>query len=87
MLLVSEAIPVGSQVIVRIEIEGREDFVEGSGEVRWCEPEGAQGKDFHAGIGFVNLSPEDYRKIARMQDWFSSPEYRSRRTTSLRKAP
>jgi len=85
MLLVNEAIPVGSRVIVRIEIEEREEFVEASGEVRWCEPEGGNGKDFHAGIGFVGLSPEDHRKIARMQDWFGSPEYRSRRSTSLRK--
>ena len=34
-----------------------------------------------AGIEFVALPPEDRRKIDRMRDWFSSPEYKNRQTT------
>src|SRR5579872_2212400 len=39
MLLVCEPLAVGTRVVVRIEIEDREEFVEAAGEVRWCEPE------------------------------------------------
>ena len=81
MLLVCDPLAVGTRVLVRIEIEDRQEFVEATGEVRWCEPEGRNGKDFHAGIEFVALPPEDRRKIDRMRDWFSSPEYKSRQTT------
>jgi hypothetical protein len=84
MLLVCEPLAVGTRVVVRIEVEDREEFVEATGEVRWCEPEGRNGKDFHAGIEFVALPPEDRRKIDRMRDWFSSPEYKSRQTTRRR---
>jgi c-di-GMP-binding flagellar brake protein YcgR len=81
MLLVGESIPVGSKVIVRIEIEDRGEFVEAGGEVRWCEAEGTNGKGFHAGIEFADLTPEDHRKIGRMREWFSSPEYKGRSAT------
>jgi len=84
MLLVCETIPVGTPIIVRVEIDGQEDFIDARGVVRWCEQDGRNDKDFHAGIEFDPLSDADLRKIDRMREWFTSPEYRSRRATRSR---
>src|SRR5947207_15670005 len=56
MLLVCETIPVGARITMRIEIDEHEDFIETAGVVRWCEQDGCNEKDFHAGIEFVGLS-------------------------------
>jgi hypothetical protein len=37
MLLTREPIPVGAKVFVRIEMEKYSDFIQTTGEVRWCE--------------------------------------------------
>src|SRR5579862_2218174 len=84
MLLVCEALPVGTPILVRIEMEGQEDFIEAKAVVRWCEQDGRNDKDFHAGIQFDDLSEADLRKIDRMREWFTSPEYKSRRATQIR---
>lgn len=81
MLLVCEPIPVGTPVIVRIEIEDRKQFVEAAGQVRWCEQDGRNDKDFHAGIEFAGLAPEELRKIDRMREWFNSPDSKNSQST------
>ena len=78
MLLLCEAMPVGTSIHVRIEIEGYEESIEAGGVVRWCEQEGRNDKEFRAGVEFVDLSAEQLRKISRMRDWTSSPEYQNR---------
>ncbi|HLY72749.1 MAG TPA: PilZ domain-containing protein [Planctomycetota bacterium] len=85
MLLVCESLPVGSPIIVRIEMDGQEEFIEAKAVVQWCEQDGRNDKDFHAGIQFEALSDADLRKIGRMREWFTSPEYRSRRATQVRR--
>lgn len=72
MVLVREALPVGTQVVVRIEVADHQEFVEAAGQVRWCQDEGAGGNEFRAGIEFVGLPPAELRKIDRMREWFSS---------------
>jgi hypothetical protein len=84
LLLVSDTVPVGAAVTVRIEMEGYGEFVEAGGIVKWCEPSGRNEKDFRAGIEFVELSENDLRKISRMREWLSAPEQRNRGTTQRR---
>jgi hypothetical protein len=84
MLLVCEPIPVGTPIVVRIEIDERKEFIETTGVVKWCERDGRNEKDFHAGIEFVGLSEADLRKIAKMREWFTSDEYRNSRATQRR---
>ena len=81
MLLTGEMIPVGTRVIVRIDLERFGDVIEAPGEVRWCAQSGKSDQDYYAGIQFTGLSPADAKKIARMRDWFTSPEYKTRTTT------
>jgi hypothetical protein len=78
MLLLCEPMPVGTSIHVRIEIEGYQESIEAGGVVRWCEQEGRNDKEFRAGVEFVDLSAEQLRKINRMRDWTSSPEYQNR---------
>src|SRR5258708_35508488 len=40
MLLVCNPLPVGTLIVIRIEMEGVPDFVETAGTVRWCEKRG-----------------------------------------------
>jgi hypothetical protein len=81
MLLLCEPLPVGTEIHVRIEIDGYEESIQAGGVVRWCEQEGRNDREFRAGVEFVDLGPEQMRKIARMRDWTTSPEYRKRAGT------
>jgi hypothetical protein len=81
MLLVCETIPVGTRMIVRIEVEECEEFIEAEGVVQWCEQDGRNDKDFHAGIQFVDLGEAGLRKVARMREWCTSPESKRRQAT------
>lgn len=84
MLLVCEAIPVGTEVVVRIEIEDHGEFLETAGVVRWCEQANRNEKDFHAGIEFVGLNEADLRKIGKMREACASSGDPSRRATESR---
>jgi hypothetical protein len=72
MLLVCEPMTADTPVTVRIEIEGLPDFIEAAGVVRWCEQDGRNSKDFHAGIEFVGLEESDLRKISKIRERFLS---------------
>lgn len=72
MLLVREPLPVGTPVVVRIEVADRQEYFEANGQVRWCGEEGTGGGEFQAGIEFVGLAPGELRKIDRMREWFGS---------------
>lgn len=78
MLLLCECVQIGTPLVVRIEIDGFEEFIEVEAVVRWCEQGNRNAKDFHTGIQFVNLSDSDLRRIGKMRDWFASEEYRSK---------
>ena len=72
MLLVRDPLPLGTAVVVRIEMDGVADFVEAAGTVRWCERQGTNSKDYHAGIEFIALGEADVRRIAKICDLGSS---------------
>lgn len=87
LLLVRELIPTGTKVTVRIEMEKYSDFIEATGEVRWCEQSARSDKDYYAGIQFLGLGPGDLRKIGQMREWFTSSEYRTRTAARRRSEP
>ena len=87
MLMVRETIPIDTKVTVRIEMEKYEDFIETPGVVKWCEQSARSDKDFYAGIQFTGLGDADLKKIAKMREWFTSPEYKSRSAPRRRPRP
>jgi hypothetical protein len=87
MLLLCEPLPPGANIVIRIEMEDMPHFIETAGVVRWCEKEGRNDKDFHAGIEFEPLDKTQVRMIDKMRDLLSSPEAQSRRATRRRDAP
>jgi len=82
-VLITEKLNLQTKVRLRIEIERYKDAIEVEGEVCWCRPT-AKAAAFQAGIRFSSADPSLRRKIALMQEWFSSPQYRSIRERRLR---
>lgn len=69
----------GQKVKVRIEMEKYQDVFEAVGQVRWCS-RNPHGSDEHlVGIQFTALSAAQARKLAKMREWFTSPEYKAKR--------
>jgi len=76
MLLVREPLPAGMKVRIRLEMEGCSDFVETTGEVRWCDRAARNIQESQAGIQFTGLSPADLNKIAEMRERLKAAEGR-----------
>ena len=76
MICVSKRLPVASKHDLRIEITKYKEVIEAVGEVRWCL-ESAKNSDIYIGVRFVDLSTAEQRKIAGMQQLFSSVEYKA----------
>jgi hypothetical protein len=84
LLLAGESLAAGTQVQVRVDMEKYDDVIETSGVVRWCFQSARNDREFYVGIMFTGLDPKDQKRIAKMRDWFLSPEYRTRTTTRRR---
>jgi len=84
MLLANENIPVGTGVTVRIEMEKYSDFIESSGQIRWCQESARCDHEYYAGIAFTRLAAADLKKIGQMREWFTSREYRNRAASRRR---
>jgi hypothetical protein len=84
LLLAYEKVPIGTKVVVRIEMERFEDVIDVEGIVRWCQQSGRSDKDWYAGIEFKGLTSGDAKKIVSMREWFTSPEYKTRTATRRR---
>jgi Tfp pilus assembly protein PilZ len=84
LLMAYEKVPIGTKVIVRIEMERFEDVIDVDGVVRWCQQSGRSDKDWYAGIEFMSLTTGDAKKIVSMREWFTSPEYKTRTATRRR---
>jgi hypothetical protein len=72
----TEKIPKGTRVRLTISIEKFGDRFECVGEVSWCYAAAHSTKEYYAGIRFIDLPPEDMKKIAKMRSWYTSKEYR-----------
>ncbi len=73
LLLVSEQIPVGTRVVVRIEMARSAEAIDAEGVVRWCSGRGGGKDPFHAGVEFSALGDEALKRIAQMRERVSSP--------------
>ena len=83
-ILTSERIPPGTRVRIRIEVDKYKDAIEATGVVRWCYQSTKKATDFFAGAMFVDLPPDQVKKINRMRAWFTSPQYKAMRETRQR---
>jgi hypothetical protein len=68
----------GTKVGVRLEVEKFDDVIEAEGVVRWCFQAAQDTRNFYAGIQFTKIAPLMSAKIARLQSYFTSPEYKSK---------
>jgi len=73
-LLVTEKLPVKQKVRLKITLEKYQDEIEIGGEVKWCVPS-TNRKDFFVGIKLATEDPVTARKMAALQQWFTSPQY------------
>lgn len=86
LIVLSSKFAPGTKVQVRIEMEQYKDVIETEGEIRWCYQSARDKTDYYAGIQFLNLSPTQATRIAKMRDWFTSPEYKLKSSTRRRLA-
>ena len=77
MIQTIKRLVVGSRHPVRIEIPKYKEVIEAEGEVKWCLESAKAKNDFYVGISFADLAESDRKKIARMQDLFTSADYRA----------
>jgi len=77
----------GTKVGVRLEIGKFDDIVEAEGVVRWCFQAAQDTRNFYAGIQFTKITPMMTSKIARLQSYFMSPEYKSKTARKKLKDP
>ncbi len=82
-----DRIAKGTKVGVRLEIEKFNDVVEADGVVRWCFQNAKDSRQFYAGIQFTKISKADTLKIAQLQGYFLSPEYKQKTARRKLKDP
>ena len=84
LIVLGAKLPSGTKVMVRIEMEQYKDVIETEGEIRWCYQSARDKTAFYAGIQFVNLTRSQATRIAKMREWFTSPEYKLKSSTRRR---
>ena len=87
LIILNSKLAPGTKVQVRIEMEQYKDVLETEGEVRWCYQSARDATDYYAGIQFKNMPPSQVARIAKMREWFTSPEYKLKSSTKRRLAP
>jgi hypothetical protein len=86
LILSPKKLEVGAKVQVRIEMEKYGEAIESPGEIRWWGQSVKGSGEYYLGIMFTGIQPADVKKIAKMREWFTSPEYKTRTARRL-KAP
>ena len=75
LVVVHEPIRKGAKVRVRVEMERYQDVFTADGVVRWCAKH-AKHDDLHQlGVQFTKLTEAQSRKLTKMREWFTSPQY------------
>jgi Tfp pilus assembly protein PilZ len=87
LFVTSAKVPVGTRVSVRIEMEHYDDHIDTDGQVRWCFQSARNEAEYYVGVQFLKLPPLEASKIAKMREWFTSPEYRQKTQTRRRLKP
>ncbi len=78
-ILVTEKLTVKQRVRLKITLEKYQDEIDIDGEVKWCFPS-TNKKDFYVGIKFTTDDSATARKMAALQEWFTSPQYQALRS-------
>ena len=77
----------GTKVGVRLDIGKFNDCIEVEGVVRWCFQAAQDTRNFYAGIQFTQIPRSMSSKIAQLQGYFMSPEYKSKTARRKLKDP
>lgn len=83
-ILASERLLPGTRVRIRLEMGKFKDAIDAAGTIRWCYQSARAPGDFFAGAMFIDLPPNQIRKIARLREWLRSPQYRALREARRR---
>jgi len=83
----SDRIPKGTKVVVHLEVEKFNDLIQAEGVVRWCFQAAKDSRHFYAGIQFTKISKADVQKIAQLQGYFTSPEFKQKTARRKLKDP
>lgn len=78
-ILCSEKFVPKQKVRLKITLEKYQDEIEINGEVMWCLPS-TNKKDFYVGIRFATDDAATNRRMAALQEWFTSPQYQALRS-------
>ena len=78
MLRSQEKVSRGEKVHVHLKMDKYQDEFEGDGIVRWCVPSPRKADEYLIGVQFETLKEEQAKKLAKMRDWFTSPEFKAR---------
>lgn len=78
MFCARKRLEVGSRVPIRIEVEKYRETIESQGEIRWCAQSAKTPSDIYLGVAFVGIDAAERKKIAHMEELFTSAEYRAR---------
>lgn len=78
LLKTLEKVPKGSKVHVRLKLEKYQDVFRADGLVRWCILNPYAPVEYFMGVEFVKVKDEQAKKLQKMRDWFTSPEYKAK---------
>jgi Tfp pilus assembly protein PilZ len=78
-ILATEKLALKQKVRLKITLEKYQDNIEIAGEVVWCYPS-TNRKDFFVGVKFSMENAVTARKMAALQEWFTSPQYQALRS-------
>ena len=79
-LRVTERLAPRDKVRLKIVLEKYQDEIEITGEIRWCHST-RNADEFVVGIEFTPGDEAANRKLQRVQEWFTSHQHRSLRTS------
>jgi len=78
LLKTLEKVPKGSKVRVRLKLEKYQDEFRADGVVRWCVLNPYAPVEYFMGVEFVKVKDEQAKKLQKMRDLFTSPEYKAK---------
>ncbi len=87
LVRMGQKIKPGTKVGVRLEVEKFNDVIEVEGVIRWCYQAAQDTRNFYAGIQFTQVSRSMKSKIAQVQGYFMSPEFKSKTARRKLKDP
>jgi len=87
LVRLDQRIKAGTKVGVRLDVEKFNDVIEVDGVVRWCFQAVQDSRNFFAGIQFTQVSRSMKSKIAQLQGYFMSPEFKSKTARRKLKDP